>query len=93
MKFVYPAVFSQDRGGIGVVFPDFDGCVSQGNDLRQAFHFAREGLALHIFGLLEDGEKLPTPSRLDSVHLAPDETTALVEVELDDFEPDDLAFA
>lgn len=88
MKYAYPAVFSQDSGGVGVIFPDFDGCVSQGANFLQAFHYAREGLSLHIFGLLEDGEKLPAPSRLESVKLAANEALALIEVDLKDFAPD-----
>lgn len=88
MKYAYPAVFSQETGGIGVVFPDFDGCVSQGADFVQAFHYAREGLSLHIYGLLEDGEKLPVPSRLESIKLSNNEALTLIEVDLEDFAPD-----
>ena len=88
MKYAYPAVFSQGTGGIGVIFPDFDGCVSQGTDFLQAFHYAREGLSLHIYGLIEDGEKLPAPSRLESIKLSENEALTLIEVDLKDFKPD-----
>ena len=88
MKYAYPAVFSQGRGGVGVVFPDFDGCVSQGANFLQAFQYAREGLSLHIYGLLEDGEKLPAPSRLESIKLSGNEALTLIEVDLKEFEPD-----
>ncbi len=88
MRYVYPAVFSKAKSGIGVIFPDFDGCVSQGSDFLQAFQYAREGLSLHIYGLLEDGEKLPTPSRLESIKLSENEALTLIEVDLKDFAPD-----
>lgn len=88
MKYAYPAIFSQGRGGVGVVFPDFDGCVSQGANFLQAFNYAREGLSLHIYELLEDGEKLPAPSRLESIKLSGNEALALIEVDLKEFEPD-----
>jgi len=88
MKYAYPAIFSQGRGGVGVVFPDFDGCVSQGANFLQAFQYAREGLSLHIYGLLDDGEKLPAPSRLESIKLSGNEALALIEVDLKEFEPD-----
>lgn len=88
MKYVYPAVFSEGRSGVGVIFPDFDGCVSQGKDFLQAFACAREGLSLHIYGLLEDGEKLPAPSRLESIKPAKNEAIALIEVDLENFAPD-----
>lgn len=32
MQYVYPAVFNRDDAGIGVIFPDFDGCVAQGDN-------------------------------------------------------------
>ena len=88
MKYAYPAVFIQETGGVGVIFPDFDGCVSQGKDYKEAFHYAKEGLSLHIFGMLEDGEKLPAPSRLESIRLSENEALTLIEVDLKDFEPD-----
>lgn len=88
MRYVYPAVFSKEKNGIGVIFPDFDGCVSQGSDFLQAFHYARECLSLHIYGLLEDGEKLPAPSRLESIKLSENEALTLIEVDLKDFAPD-----
>ena len=37
MKYVYPAVFSQEDIGVGVIFPDLPGCVSQGDDYQKAF--------------------------------------------------------
>ena len=88
MRYAYPAVFSKAKSGIGVVFPDFDGCISQGKDYKEAFHYAKEGLSLHIFGMLEDGEKLPAPSRLESIKLSENEALTLIEVDLEDFTPD-----
>ncbi|MBR0103318.1 MAG: type II toxin-antitoxin system HicB family antitoxin [Selenomonadaceae bacterium] len=88
MKYVYPAVFIQEKEHVGVIFPDFDGCISQGKDYKEAFHYAKEGLSLHIFGMLEDGEKLPAPSRLESIIVSRNEAITLIEIDLKDFEPD-----
>ena len=85
MKYIYPAVFIQEKECVGVIFPDFDGCISQGKDYKEAFHYAKEGLSLHIFGMLEDGEKLPAPSRLESVMVSSNEALTLIEVDLKDF--------
>jgi|GraSoiStandDraft_11_1057310.scaffolds.fasta_scaffold650829_1 predicted RNase H-like HicB family nuclease len=51
----------------GVDFPDFPGCVSAGDTLDEARRMAQEALELHVGGMVEDGEKLPTPSRLDAI--------------------------
>ena len=43
MKLIYPAVFypfSDGSGGYTVEFPDLPGCVTEGNDLEEAFEMA-----------------------------------------------------
>ena len=56
----------------GVSFPDFPGVVTAGTDLDDARRMAEEALALHVEGLLEDGEAVPEPSSLDAVMADPD---------------------
>lgn len=56
----------------GVSFPDFPGCVTAGSTLDEARRMAEEALALHIRGMVEDGEAVPAPSTLDQV-MADDE--------------------
>jgi predicted RNase H-like HicB family nuclease len=51
----------------GVVFPDFDGCVSVGKDLKDAINMAQEALEFHVKGMREDGEELPEPKTLKEV--------------------------
>ena len=51
----------------GVEFPDLPGCVTAGTDLDDARRMAREALALHIQGLVEDGDEIPSPSALETV--------------------------
>ncbi|HYF07228.1 MAG TPA: type II toxin-antitoxin system HicB family antitoxin [Acetobacteraceae bacterium] len=51
----------------GVSFPDFPGCVTAGRTLEEARVMAAEALALHIEGMIEDGEPMPASSSLDAV--------------------------
>jgi predicted RNase H-like HicB family nuclease len=51
----------------GVSFPDFPGCITAGVTLDEARAFAQEALALHIEGMIEDGEAIPEPSSLEAV--------------------------
>lgn len=51
----------------GVSFPDFPGCVSAGETLDEARAGAEEALALHIEGMLEDGDAIPEPTSLEDV--------------------------
>lgn len=51
----------------GVSFPDFPGVVTAGTNLDEARAMAEEALALHVEGLVEDGEAIPEPSSLENV--------------------------
>lgn len=51
----------------GVSFPDFPGCVSAGATLDEARAMAEEALALHVEGMIEDGEAILEPSSMDEV--------------------------
>ena len=64
----YIALLHKDADSdFGVSFPDLPGCVSAGTTLDDARAMAEEALALHLAGLLEDGEAIPEPSGLDAV--------------------------
>jgi len=52
---------------LGVVFPDFPGCISCGDSYEKAFRNAHEALALHISGLREDGITIPEPRTLEEI--------------------------
>jgi len=61
----YIALIRKEPGSdYGVEFPDFPGCITAGVDLDDARRMTAEALALHIQGMLEDGQTLPTPSKL-----------------------------
>jgi len=66
----YRTISYQGRGdapddGWDVIFPDFPGCVSQGETAQEAMENAIEALALHIEGMVAEGQKLPAASRLN----------------------------
>jgi predicted RNase H-like HicB family nuclease len=62
----YIAYLHKDRDSdFGVSFPDFLGCVTAGKTLEEARRMASEALALHIAGLIEDGDDVPAPSGFD----------------------------
>jgi predicted RNase H-like HicB family nuclease len=64
----YIALIRKKRGtAFGVDFPDFPGCISAGKTLDEALHGAREALALHLKGMIEDGERIPEASSLEDV--------------------------
>jgi predicted RNase H-like HicB family nuclease len=70
----YIAYLHKERDSdFGVSFPDFPGCVTAGRTLEEARRMAAEALALHIEGMMEDGEVVPEPSNLDALENDPNE--------------------
>lgn len=76
----YPAVFTYEKGKeIAVVFPDLDVATS-GVDEQDAFLSARELLGCVLFGLEEDGEKIPAPTPLEKIQTSDNERAVLIDV-------------
>jgi len=82
-------VHKEAKSDFGVSFPDFPGCITAGQDIDEAKDMAQDALALHIQGLLQDGEQLPDPSRLEDIMSDPDyaDTTAYLVVSVPDARP------
>ncbi len=79
-RYFYPAVFSYEDGQeISVVFPDLDVATS-GVDEDDALLSARELLGCVLFGLEEDNEPIPEPTRLQDMVLQNNERAVLVDV-------------
>ncbi len=66
----YVAFIHRDRN-YGVSFPDFPGCVSVGDSISEAVRPGSEALALHVEGMLRDGETIPPPRSIDDIHADP----------------------
>jgi predicted RNase H-like HicB family nuclease len=63
----YIALFEFGSESVGVVFPDFPGCVSVGDNFDDAVRMAHEALAFHIDGMRNDGETIPEPRTLEQI--------------------------
>ncbi|MFC0408790.1 type II toxin-antitoxin system HicB family antitoxin [Roseomonas elaeocarpi] len=68
----YPAILERSSDGFGVSFPDLPGCVSAGDTTEHAAAQAEVGLALHLRGMIEDGEAIPEPTPLEDVERDPE---------------------
>jgi|GEM_PF-276139 len=63
----YPAVIDRSASGFGVTFPDFPGCIANGDTANEAALNAEAALALHVEAMVKDKDELPAPSTLDSI--------------------------
>jgi predicted RNase H-like HicB family nuclease len=82
-------VHKEAKSDFGVSFPDFPGCVTAGQTVDEAKDLAQEALALHINGMVEDGDQLPPPSKLEDIMADEDsaEAVAYLVVSVPDTKP------
>lgn len=62
MNLSYAVVFEQTPGNYCGYAPDVPGCVSTGRTLDEMRRMMREALELHIEGMVESGEPVPSPA-------------------------------
>lgn len=60
--YIYPALFHYAEDGISIEFPDLPGCLPCAFSTEEALKNAKEALALHLYGMEQDGEEIPEPS-------------------------------
>lgn len=70
MQFVYPAIFHHENDGYWVEFPDFEGCLTQGDTIAEALANAQEALTGCIMVMLEDKKTIPSPSDISIISAA-----------------------
>ena len=64
----YIGVIHKDaKSDYGISFPDFPGCVSADATLDGVRETGEAALALHVRGMIEDGDPIPEPSSLETV--------------------------
>jgi predicted RNase H-like HicB family nuclease len=69
----YPIVIHRDEDSdYGVTVPDLPGCFSAGSTVDEALAMAREAIELHLEGLIEDGQVVPEPGRIEDHQANPD---------------------
>lgn len=78
--YAYPAFFYYDEDGISIEFPDFPGCLPCAATSEEAFKNAKEALGLHLFGMEQDGDPIPAPSPVATLHPEDGGVVAMVEV-------------
>ena len=67
MKFAYPACFYKEDTGYSVIFPDLDGCATQGDTLTGAMEMAVDAASGWLLLSVEDGEDIPAASDIKDV--------------------------
>lgn len=70
---------------VGVYFPDLPGCISCEDNAQNAVKSAKEALQLHLYGMEEDGDKIPAASDFIDLSLKEHELPVLIDVYMKPF--------
>ena len=68
MKYVYPAIFVEDDGKIGVDIPDIKGCHTFGDNLTEAMEMAKDALEMMLVSYEDDNQDIPAPSKIKDIN-------------------------
>lgn len=61
-SYTYSAIFTREvDGSYSVRWPQLDGCFTQGKNFEEAYRMAADAMALHLYGMEQDGEAIPSP--------------------------------
>ena len=83
-KLFYPALFHKaDEGGFWISFPDIPECLTQGDDMAQAYEMAVDALGLAL--TCREKDLQPIPSSSNPTVITPEANSFLVAIEFDMF--------
>ena len=81
MKYIYPAIFTEEADGVLVEFPDLPSCYTDGATVEEAFENAEDALALSLWHLEESRTKIPAPSAPKNLAVPGDAFVALIKAD------------
>ncbi len=64
-------IFEQGPTSVGAYVPDLPGCVAVGETLADAQTLITGAIHMHLEGMREDGEPLPTPVSSSTIIMVP----------------------
>lgn len=79
-SYSFPAIFEYDEDGISVSFPDLPGVFTCGDNEEEAYRNAKEALGLHLFGMEQDLDSIPVPSKVNELSLDANQAAVIVNV-------------
>ena len=78
--YVFPAILDFAEDGISIEFPDLPGCLPCAHSQEEALKNAREAMGLHLFGMEDDSDPIPEPTKISNIRLEPNQKVILVDV-------------
>ena len=86
MKYIYPAIFTEEEeGGYSVDFPDIQGCFTCGDTLEEALYMANDVLSLILMDLEDNKKDIPAASDAKDISVNDDEFVSLVQSDTEQY--------
>lgn len=72
-KLFYPAILHKaEDGGFWISFPDLPECLTEGNDMQEAYEMSIDALSLCLTSRLAENEDIPAPTLPEDILLDKD---------------------
>ena len=84
-KMFYPAVFhrAEEGGGYWITFPDIPECITEGDNMEEAYNMAVDALGLALTDRIKEKQDLPKASEVDDIK--EDGTVVVVQFDLAEY--------
>ena len=80
----YPAVFHRaEEGGYWITFPDIPECITEGDNMEEAYNMAVDALGLALTDRIKEKQDLPKASEVDDIK--EDGTVVVVQFDLAEY--------
>lgn len=82
----YPAVFHKaEEGGFWISFPDIPECLTEGDNMAEAYAMASDALGLCLSDRMKEKEPLPEPSEPENIKTTSDEYVVIIQFNLEEY--------
>ena len=82
-KLFYPAIFHvAEEGGFWITFPDLPECMTQGDNMQEAYEMAVDALGLALTSREQEKQEIPVPSELSQITLNENEYCVVIEFDM-----------
>ena len=82
-KLFYPAIFHvAEEGGFWITFPDLPECMTQGDNMQEAYEMAVDALWLALTSREQEKQEIPAASDLSQISVNSNEYCVIVEFDM-----------
>ena len=82
-KLFYPAIFHMaEEGGFWITFPDLPECMTQGDNMQDAYEMAVDALGLALTSREQENQEIPAASELNQIAVGKDEYCVIIEFDM-----------